>query len=67
AVLVIGSVRLESNAMSPGDLVNVAYLFTLLSWPIRALGWVLGEVPRSVVGWERVRGVLDATGSLPYG
>jgi ABC-type multidrug transport system fused ATPase/permease subunit len=67
AVLVIGSVRLESNAMSPGDLVNVAYLFTLLSWPIRALGWVLGEVPRSVVGWERVRGVLDASGSLPYG
>ncbi|TDC15917.1 ABC transporter ATP-binding protein [Actinomadura bangladeshensis] len=67
AVLVIGSVRLESNAMSPGDLVNVAYLFTLLSWPIRALGWVLGEVPRSVVGWQRVRGVLDATGSLPYG
>jgi ABC-type multidrug transport system fused ATPase/permease subunit len=67
AVLLIGSVRLDSGAMSPGDLVNVAYLFTLLSWPIRALGWVLGEVPRSVVGWKRVRGVLDATGSLPYG
>lgn len=67
AVLLIGSVRLESGAMSPGDLVNVAYLFTLLSWPIRALGWVLGEVPRSVVGWKRVRGVLDASGSLPYG
>ncbi|MFI0371641.1 ABC transporter ATP-binding protein [Actinomadura sp. 1N219] len=67
AVLLIGSLRLESGAMSPGDLVNVAYLFTLLSWPIRALGWVLGEVPRSVVGWERVRGVLDARGSLPYG
>ena len=67
AVLLIGSLRLQSGAMSPGDLVNVAYLFTLLSWPIRALGWVLGEVPRSVVGWKRVRGVLDATGSLPFG
>ncbi|MFD0905903.1 ABC transporter ATP-binding protein [Actinomadura sediminis] len=67
AVLLIGSMRLESNAMTAGDLVHVAYLFTLLSWPIRALGWVLAEVPRSVVGWERVRGVLDATGSLPYG
>ncbi|WP_344895404.1 ABC transporter ATP-binding protein [Actinomadura meridiana] len=67
AVLLIGSVRLDSGAMTAGDLVNVAYLFTLLSWPIRALGWVLGEVPRSVVGWERVRAVLDATGSLPYG
>ena len=67
AVLLIGSLRLEAGAMSAGDLVNVAYLFTLLSWPIRALGWVLGEVPRSVVGWQRVRGVLDASGSLPYG
>ncbi|QFG25957.1 ABC transporter ATP-binding protein [Actinomadura sp. WMMB 499] len=67
AVLLIGSLRLEAGAMTAGDLVQVAYLFTLLSWPIRALGWVLAEVPRSVVGWERVRGVLDATGSLPYG
>ncbi|GAA2158494.1 ABC transporter ATP-binding protein [Actinomadura napierensis] len=67
AVLLIGSLRLESGAMTAGDLVHVAYLFTLLSWPIRALGWVLAEVPRSVVGWERVRGVLDASGSLPFG
>ena len=67
AVLLVGSIRLEHGAMNAGDLVHVAYLFTLLAFPIRALGWVLGEVPRSVVGWERVRGVLDAGGSLPYG
>ncbi|MGK5551096.1 ABC transporter ATP-binding protein [Actinomadura kijaniata] len=67
AVLMIGSLRLRSGAMTAGDLVQVAYLFTLLAFPIRALGWVLAEVPRSVVGWRRVRGVLDAGGSLPYG
>ncbi len=67
AVLLVGSIRLRSGAISAGDLVHVAYLFTLLAFPIRALGWVLAEVPRSVVGWDRVRGVLDATGSLPYG
>ncbi len=67
AVLLVGSVRLASGAMTPGDLVHVAYLFTLLAFPIRALGWVLAEVPRSVVGWERVRAVLDADGSMPYG
>ncbi|GAA0323489.1 ABC transporter ATP-binding protein [Actinoallomurus spadix] len=67
AVLLVGSIRLRSGAMSPGDLVHVAYLFTLLAFPIRALGWVLAEVPRSVVGWERVQDVLEATGSLPYG
>jgi ATP-binding cassette subfamily B protein len=67
AVLLVGAIRLKAGAMSAGDLVHVAYLFTLLAFPIRALGWVLAEVPRSVVGWDRVRGVLDATGSLPYG
>ncbi|HEX2315629.1 MAG TPA: ABC transporter ATP-binding protein [Thermomonospora sp.] len=67
AVLLVGSVRLEAGAMTAGDLVNVAFLFTLLAWPIRALGWVLAEVPRSVVGWNRVRAVLDADGSLPFG
>ncbi|WP_182707364.1 ABC transporter ATP-binding protein [Thermomonospora cellulosilytica] len=67
AVLLVGSVRLEAGALNAGDLVNVSYLFTLLAWPIRALGWVLAEVPRSVVGWNRVRAVLDAEGSLPFG
>jgi len=67
AVLLVGSVRLEAGALNAGDLVNVAYLFTLLAWPIRALGWVLAEVPRSVVGWNRVRAVLDAEGALPFG
>jgi ATP-binding cassette, subfamily B, bacterial len=67
AVLLVGSIRLRAGDLTPGDLVHVAYLFTLLAFPIRALGWVLAEVPRSVVGWDRVRGVLDATGELPYG
>ncbi|WP_344248008.1 ABC transporter ATP-binding protein [Actinocorallia libanotica] len=67
AVLLVGAVRLDSGAIDYGELVQVSYLFTLLAWPIRALGWVLAELPRSVVGWERVRAVLDAEGSLPYG
>jgi ATP-binding cassette subfamily B protein len=67
AVLLLGAVRLDAGAIDSGELVQVCYLFTLLSWPIRALGWVLAELPRSVVGWERVRAVLDAEGSLSYG
>ncbi len=67
AVLMIGSLRVESGATSPADLIQVAYLFTLLAFPIRAFGWVLGEMPRSVVGWNRVRNVLDATGGFEYG
>ncbi|ROO83999.1 ABC-type multidrug transport system fused ATPase/permease subunit [Actinocorallia herbida] len=67
AVLLFGSMRLDAGAIDTGDLVQVCYLFTLLSWPVRSLGWVLAELPRSVVGWDRVRAVLDAEGAMPYG
>ncbi|MFJ2029468.1 ABC transporter ATP-binding protein [Streptosporangium sp. NPDC087985] len=67
AVLLVGAGRLESGAISSGVLVQVAYLFTLLAFPIRALGWVLAELPRAVVGYERVQAVLTATGSMEYG
>lgn len=67
AVLLVGAERLDSGAVTPGVLVQVAYLFTLLAFPVRALGWVLAELPRAVVGYERVLAVLDATGSMEYG
>ncbi len=66
-VLLVGAGRIRSGALAPGDLVQVAYLFTILSFPVRAIGWVLGELPRSVVGWERVSNVLGATGALSSG
>lgn len=67
AVLVVGSVRVVSGEIPAGALVQVAYLFTLLAFPIRALGWVLGDLSRSVVGFSRIRTVLDATGAPPHG
>lgn len=66
-VIVLGVGRVASGAADPGDVVQVAYLFTVVAFPVRAIGWVLGELPRSVVGWDRVQSVLDATGSMPYG
>lgn len=67
AVLLIGVGRVQSGAAEPGDVVQVAYLFTVVAFPVRAIGWVLGELPRSVVGWDRVQRVLSATGEMPYG
>ena len=43
------------------------WLLTIVSFPIRSLGWLVGEFPRSVVGFDRVQTVLDATGEMPYG
>ncbi|MFF5073770.1 ABC transporter ATP-binding protein [Micromonospora olivasterospora] len=67
AVLVVGAFRLRQGAITVTELVSVAFLFTVLAFPVRAIGWVLAELPRSVAGWDRVRRVLDATGEMPYG
>ena len=66
-VLAVGVSRVTSGATDAGDVVTVAYLLTIVSFPIRAIGWLLGEFPRSVVGFRRTQAVLAATGSMEYG
>ena len=67
AVLLVGVWRVESGASVPGDVVNIAFLLMVVAFPIRSLGWLLGEFPRSVVGFDRVRSVLAETGEMPFG
>jgi ABC-type multidrug transport system fused ATPase/permease subunit len=67
AVLLVGAGRVASGSTDPGDLVSVAYLFTVLALPIRAIGWVLADLPRALAGFDRVTPVLDATGETPHG
>ena len=67
AVLLLGAWRLQNGAISVTELVTVAFLFTVLAFPVRAIGWVVAELPRSVAGWERVQAVLAADGDLTYG
>jgi len=66
-VLAAGVVRVESGLTDPGNVVTIAYLLTIVSFPIRSIGWLVGEFPRSVVGFGRVQAVLDATGEMAYG
>ncbi|HEY2674011.1 MAG TPA: ABC transporter ATP-binding protein, partial [Rugosimonospora sp.] len=67
AVLLVGALRLRSGAINIGDVVSVSFLFTVLGFPVQAIGYVLAELPRSVVGWERVQRVLTAAGDMAYG
>ena len=67
AVLWVGARRVEVGALTPGDLVQFAYLFRLVAIPIRVFGWLLGELPRAIVGYDRVDRVLQAEGSTDYG
>jgi ABC-type multidrug transport system fused ATPase/permease subunit len=66
-VLLVGSGRVASGVLDAGTLVRVAYLFTLLAFPVRAIGWVLNELPRSVVGYDRVQRVITAQGQQEHG
>jgi ABC-type multidrug transport system fused ATPase/permease subunit len=67
AVLLIGAGRVAEGTTDPGELVAIAYLFTLLALPIRAIGWVLADLPRALAGFDRVTPVLEASGETVYG
>lgn len=63
-VLLVGVQRVAAGAVQTGDVVAAAYLLTLMAVPVRAFGWVLGELPRALVGHDRVARVVDAEGEL---
>jgi ABC-type multidrug transport system fused ATPase/permease subunit len=67
AVLAVGAHQVASGNLEAAAVVQVAYLISVLAFPVRALGWVLGELPRTVVGWDRVDAVLKARGELAFG
>jgi ABC-type multidrug transport system fused ATPase/permease subunit len=67
AVLLVGAWRVDQGLLTAGTLVTFAYLFRLVSLPMRVFGWLLGELPRSVVGLHRVESVLGTDERVIYG
>ncbi len=67
AVLAVGALQVDQGILTPGDLVTFAYLFRLVALPMRVFGWLLGELPRAVVGLDRVENVLAERGEVEYG
>ena len=59
-ILALGGWRVSVGALSTGQLVEVMALFSLLSFPMRVVGFLLEEMPRSSVALGRIDGVLDA-------
>ena len=66
-VLGVGVWRIRHGHADPGDVVTIAYLLTIVAFPIRSIGWLLGEFPRSIVGFRRVQRVLDEPVETTYG
>jgi ABC-type multidrug transport system fused ATPase/permease subunit len=57
-LILVGAARVEAGAATLGDITSFVYLFTLLVWPLRIIGFALGDLPHSLAGWDRVQGVL---------
>ncbi|MBL0886355.1 ABC transporter ATP-binding protein [Myceligenerans indicum] len=66
-VLAVGTWRAASGSVEAGDVVSAAYLLTMMTVPLMAFGWVLGELPRALVGYDRIAEVVDADGELTHG
>lgn len=67
AVLVVGASRIDVGAMSAGDLATIAYLLSLIAFPLRLIGFVLWEVSGSLAAYRRVEKVLEVDDRVRYG
>lgn len=58
-LVVVGAARVRSGDITVGDLSGVVFMFTLLVFPLRIIGYALSELPHSYSGYRRIRAVLD--------
>ncbi|MBA2338540.1 MAG: ABC transporter ATP-binding protein [Acidimicrobiia bacterium] len=66
-MLVAGTVRIRAGAVTPGEVITVAYLLSLLFIPIRIIGFMLWDMSHSVAAWRRVQRVMTADELVEYG
>src|SRR5438552_6143438 len=58
-MIAVGAWRVSRGAVTAGTLVQFISLFQLLAFPMRLIGFLLSDLPRAVVGWDRLQGVFD--------
>jgi ABC-type multidrug transport system fused ATPase/permease subunit len=59
SLIAYGAVRVRGGALTIGELSSFIYLFTLLVFPLRIIGYLLSEIPHSSSGFKRVKEILD--------
>lgn len=58
-MVLVGVHRVNAGHLSIGGLASFIYLFALLVFPLRLVGYALSELPRSQAGRGRIRSLLD--------
>lgn len=57
-LVVVGSLRVRSGDVTVGEFTSVIFLFTLLVFPLRLIGYALSELPRSIAAWSRIQEIV---------
>src|ERR687891_633560 len=60
ALLAVGAWRVSGGVITTGQLVQAMALFSILTFPMRVVGFLLEEMPRAVVAADRIAVVLAA-------
>jgi ABC-type multidrug transport system fused ATPase/permease subunit len=58
-IIVLGAMRVDSGEVTIGELSGFIFMFTLLVFPLRLIGYALSELPHSSAGYRRVKGTID--------
>ena len=66
-LVVVGSWRVGNGVITTGQLVQAVALFAVLVFPLRVIGYFFGDMPPSVVAYDRVAEVLARPGAAPRG
>jgi ATP-binding cassette subfamily B protein len=59
ALVVVGAARVRSGDVTIGDLSGFVYMFTLLVFPLRVIGFAMSELPHSYAGYHRVKSIIE--------
>lgn len=66
-LIIVGVARIDAEAITAGDVVTIAYLLSLLTVPVRLVGFVLWEMAASQAAWRRVDAVLTVEDFVSHG
>ncbi len=58
-LVLLGAARVDSGNVTIGEFSSVIFLFTLLVFPLRLIGYTLSELPRSMAAWVRIQSVVN--------
>lgn len=63
-ILFVGGAAMIDSTLAAGDLFKFVDLANKSFWPVIALGWMAGLVPRAMASADRVQALLDETSEI---